>query len=176
MLKILKNLPPSFPAPIVVVQHICEGFGQGFVDWLNKECPLTVKAAERGEMLAPGTVFVAPDSYHLLIDPGRVVRLSKSMPVNGLRPNATMMMESIARTVGAGTLGVILTGMGRDGAEGMKLIKEAGGMTIAQSPESCVVFGMPKEAIDLGVIDKILPIERIAGEMTQLLNVDEYKA
>ncbi len=176
LLKILKNLPPSFPAPIVVVQHICEGFGQGFVDWLNKECPLTVKAAERGEMLAPGTVFVAPDSYHLLIDPGRVVRLSKSMPVNGLRPNATMMMESIARTVGAGTLGVILTGMGRDGAEGMKLIKEAGGMTIAQSPESCVVFGMPKEAIDLGVIDKILPIERIAGEMTQLLNVDEYKA
>lgn len=176
LLKILKHLPASFPAPVLIVQHICEGFGQGFVEWLDRECALHVKAAERGEALVPGTVYVAPDSYHLLIDPGQIVRLSKSMPVNGLRPNATLMMESVARTYGGAALGVILTGMGRDGADGMRVIKEAGGLTIAQSPESCVVFGMPKEAIDLGVIDKILPVDKIAHEILNVVKVDEHKA
>lgn len=175
LLKILKNLPDTFPIPIVIVQHICEGFGQGFVDWLNKECALTVKTAERNEVLVPGTIYVAPDSFHLLIDPGKVVRLSKSMPVNGLRPCATLMMEAAAKVCGAGTIGVILTGMGRDGADGMKAIKEAGGMTIAQSPETCVVFGMPREAIELGVIDKISPIDRIANDLEYITKMSEIE-
>ncbi|MBL7996372.1 chemotaxis-specific protein-glutamate methyltransferase CheB [bacterium] len=173
LLKILKNLPETFQIPIVIVQHICEGFGQGFVDWLNKECILTVKTAERGEVLTQGNIYVAPDGFHLLIDPGKVVRLSKSMPINGLRPCATLMMETAAKVYGGATIGVILTGMGRDGADGMKAIKDAGGLTIAQSPETCVVFGMPKEAIELGVIDKILPIERIANDLEHVTKMNE---
>lgn len=165
LMKILRHLPADLSCPVVIVQHICEGFGQGFVDWLNKECAIHIKTAERGEMLMPGTVYVAPDGYHLLIDPGKIVRLSKSMPINGLRPCATLMMESVARHMGAATIGVILTGMGRDGADGMKAIKEAGGATIAQNQETCVVYGMPREAVELGVVDKILPIERIAEEV-----------
>jgi two-component system chemotaxis response regulator CheB len=176
LLKVLKNLPETFPVPIVIVQHICEGFGQGFVDWLNKECTLTVKTAERSEVLTQGSIYVAPDGFHLLIDPGKVVRLSKSMPVNGLRPCATLMMESAAKVCGASTIGVILTGMGRDGADGMKAIKEAGGMNIAQSPETCVVFGMPKEAIDLGVVDKILPIDRIAADLEMVTKMNEVES
>ena len=175
LLKILKSLPETFPIPIVIVQHICEGFGQGFVDWLNKECSLTVKTAERGEILSHGTIYVAPDGFHLLIDTGKAVRLSKSMPINGLRPCATLMMETAAKVCGGATIGVILTGMGRDGADGMKAIKEAGGMTIAQSPETCVVFGMPKEAIELGVIDKILPIERIANDLEYVTKMSEIE-
>jgi len=169
LIKVLKNLPSNFPVPIVIVQHICEGFGQGFVDWLNKECSLTVKTADRGEILAPSTIYVAPDEFHLLIDPGKVVRLSKSMPINGLRPCATIMMESVAKVCGASTVGMILTGMGRDGADGMKAIKEAGGVTIAQNQETCVVFGMPKEAIELGVVDKVLPIDKMAEELLKLI-------
>lgn len=176
LLKVLKFLPEIFPVPIVVVQHICEGFGQGFVDWLNKECILNVKTAERGEILAAGNIYVAPDGFHLLIDPGKVVRLSKSMPINGLRPCATLMMEAAAKVCGAATIGVILTGMGRDGADGMKAIKEAGGMTIAQSPETCVVFGMPKEAIELGVVDKILPVDRIATDLEYVTKLNEVES
>ncbi len=176
LLKILKGLPASFPVPVVIVQHICEGFGQGFVDWLNKECALTIKTADRGEPLQAGSVYVAPDGFHVLIDPGRTVRLSKSMPVNGLRPNATLMMESAAKVYGAAVLGIILTGMGRDGADGMREIKAAGGLTLAQSPESCVVFGMPKEAIELGVVDKVLPVERMADEILKVIPAEEYKA
>ncbi len=172
LLKILKLLPKNLSVPVVIVQHICEGFGQGFVDWLNKECAVTVKTAERGELLQPGTVYVAPDGYHTLIDPGKVVRLSKSMPVSGLRPCATLMMESVARIFKGGSMGIILTGMGRDGADGIKAIKEQGGLTIAQSPETCVVFGMPKEAIELGVVDKVVPIEKIAGEIISVLKLD----
>jgi two-component system chemotaxis response regulator CheB len=178
LLKILKTLPAAFPVPIVIVQHICEGFGQGFVDWLNKECNLRVKTAERGETLAAGNIYLAPDGFHLLIDTGRTVRLSKSMPVNGLRPCATLMMESAAKVYAGSTVGVILTGMGRDGADGIKAIKESGGMTIAQSPETCVVFGMPKEAIELGVVDKILPVEKIGGELefiTKMFEAENIK-
>ncbi|MCB0833340.1 MAG: chemotaxis-specific protein-glutamate methyltransferase CheB [Bacteroidetes bacterium] len=173
LLKVLKNLPETFSVPIVIVQHICEGFGQGFVDWLNKECRLRVKTAERGEVLTGGTVYVAPDGFHTLIDPGRIVRLSKSMPVNGLRPNATLMMESVAKVFGGASIGIVLTGMGRDGADGVKAIKEAGGLTYAQSQESCVVFGMPKEAIDLGVVDKILAVERMGPDLESVVQKSE---
>ncbi len=172
LLKTLKPLPANFPVPIVIVQHICEGFGQGFVDWLNKECALTVKTADRGEALAPGTAYVAPDGYHTLIDPGPVIRLSKSMPIAGLRPNATLMMESAAKVIKSGTLGVILTGMGRDGADGMKSIKDQGGLTLAQSPETCIVFGMPKEAIEIGSVDKVVSIDKMGYEILSILKLD----
>lgn len=165
LLKLLKTLPAGFPVPVVIVQHICEGFGQGFVEWLNKECGMNVKTADRGEELQPGTIYVAPDGFHLFIDSGKIVRLSKSMPVNGLRPNATLMMESVAKVFGAASIGIVLTGMGRDGADGAKAIKEAGGFTMAQNAESCVVFGMPKETIELGVVDKILPPEKMTAEL-----------
>lgn len=172
LLKMLKPLPANFPVPMVIVQHICEGFGPGFVEWLNKECAIHVKTAERGETLQPGIVYVAPDGYHTLIDPGLVVRLSKSMPVGGLRPSATLMMESAAKALKSGVMGIILTGMGRDGADGMKAIKEQGGLTLAQSPETCVVFGMPKEAIEIGAIDKVVPIDKMGYEIISILKLD----
>ncbi len=172
LLKTLKPLPANFPVPIVIVQHICEGFGQGFVDWLNKECAITIRTAERGETMMPGNVYVAPDAYHTLIDPGGVIRLSKSMPVGGLRPCATLMMESAAKIFKSALMGVILTGMGRDGADGMKAIKDQGGVTLAQSPETCVVFGMPKEAIEIGAIDKVVSIDKMGYEIMSALKMD----
>ncbi|MBX7152934.1 chemotaxis-specific protein-glutamate methyltransferase CheB [bacterium] len=175
LLKILKNLPPNFSVPVAIVQHICDGFGQGFVDWLNKECPITVKTAERGETMTAGNVYIAPDGYHMLVDPGKVVRLSKSMPINGLRPCATLMMDSAAKSLGSSVMGVILTGMGRDGADGMKTIKEHGGLTLAQNQESCVVFGMPKEAIELGVVDKVVSIDKMAEELLQVIKVEKLE-
>jgi two-component system chemotaxis response regulator CheB len=172
LLKTLKPLPSNFPVPIIIVQHICEGFGQGFVDWLNKECVINIKTAERGETLSPGNVYVAPDGYHTLIDSGPVIRLSKSMPVGGLRPCATLMMESASKIYKSSMMGVILTGMGRDGADGMKAIKDQGGLTLAQSPETCVVFGMPKEAIEIGAVDKVVPIDKMGYEILNVLKID----
>lgn len=170
LLKVLKKLPSDFNAAVIIVQHICEGFGQGLINWLDKECALRVKGSEKGEPVMPGTVYVAADGAHTLIEKDFTLRLTKLLPINGLRPNATLMMESVAEAYGAAALGVILTGMGRDGAEGMKKIKDSGGVTIAQDEASCVVFGMPKEAIGLNAVDRVLPIDEIGDELNRLVS------
>jgi two-component system chemotaxis response regulator CheB len=166
--QILRGLPGDFSIPVVVVQHITPGFGPGFAHWLGSVTPLQVVLAQEGECLAPGRVFIAPDDLHLMIAPGGMVRLQNSAPISGRRPSATHLFESAAKTYGAATLAIILTGMGDDGVEGLAAVRQVGGRVIAQNEESCVVFGMPKVAIERGVVDQVLTPDDIASALRSL--------
>lgn len=143
-------------------QHICEGFLQGLVDWLASECHLQVKVAQVGESPLPSTIYFAPEKNHLELTPQGRFTHSTSPPVDGHRPSVTVTFKSVANFYGRATAGVLLTGMGRDGAEGMRTIASTGGSTIAQDEKNCMVFGMPKEAIALGAAQHILPTHEIA--------------
>ncbi|GAB4457323.1 MAG: chemotaxis-specific protein-glutamate methyltransferase CheB [Anaerolineae bacterium] len=165
---VLSQLPPDFPAPIVVVQHISTGFVGGLVKWLHDTTPLAVKLAVNGETLAPATVFVAPDHHQMTVSASGYVWLRQIGPVDGHRPSVTALFNSVAQNYGRRAVGVLLTGMGRDGADGMKAIYAAGGLTIAQNQESSVVFGMPKAAIELGAAAEVLPLEQIGHRLRGL--------
>jgi two-component system, chemotaxis family, protein-glutamate methylesterase/glutaminase len=168
--QIFKALPKELPVPIVVVQHMTTGFGGAFASWLNSESAIPVEIAAMGEALKPGKAFVAPDNYHLGIDQGGIVRLTaEKSAYKHHRPSINYMFDSIARSYGRGALGVLLTGMGEDGASGLSEIKKAGGRTVAQDEESSVVFGMPKSAIALGAVDRVLPINKIASAVLSML-------
>jgi two-component system chemotaxis response regulator CheB len=168
--QILGALPADFPMPILVVQHISFGFVEGLSGWLDMACKLHVKVAEQGERIQPGVVYVAPDEHHMEVGYGRI-RLSQSEPVDGHRPSATVLFKSAARAYGSAALSVILTGMGADGAAGMKALSEAGAITIAQDEESCVVFGMPKEAIALGAVEHVVTLEQMAKTIIKLIGM-----
>lgn len=154
--QILRGLPSDFSIPIAVVQHITPGFGQGFAHWLSSVTPLQVAIAQDGERLAPGRVFIAPDDRHMTVSAGGIIRLERSELVSGRRPSATRLFESAAKTYGAAALGIILSGMGEDGVDGLEAVRQAGGRVIAQNEESCVVFGMPKVAVERGIVDQVL--------------------
>ena len=158
---ILSQLPSRFPVPIICTQHISIGFLQGLVDWLASQSKLAVKIAQEGESPLPGTVYFAPDCHHLELERGKFI-CSSSDAVDGHLPSITTMFESVARFYGRGTAGILLTGMGKDGAAGIGAIAAAGGTTIAQDQSSCVIFGMPKEAIALGAVQHVLPLAEIA--------------
>ena len=157
---LLKGLPADFPAPLAVVQHIAEGFTEGLAGWLQQESRLAVHEARDGEPLRPGTVLLAPSGRHLVIEEG-LARLSDAPPVDTFKPSVTPLFLSAAVAYGARACGVLLTGMGRDGAEGLQAIKRAGGLTLAQDEASSAVFGMPKAAIDLGAVDRVLALDDI---------------
>ena len=159
--QILSQLPKNFTSSIIIVQHISKGFTPGLVDWLNRECILDVAEAKSGEQIIPGRVFVAPCDNHTLVTNNGRIRLNKGLPVAGNRPSASVLMSSVAKVYGQKCIGVVLTGMGEDGALGMLDIKKAGGRTIAQDEQSSAIFGMPKAAIDNGSVDKILNVNRI---------------
>ena len=165
--EILSELPADLPWPVLIVQHISTGFAPGLVDWLARSTPLTVKLAEADEPTRPGTVYVAADGAHLGLADGRV-RLAADPEVDGFRPSASFLLRSVARAAGPGAVGVLLTGMGRDGAAGLLELRRAGGLTIAQDEESCAVFGMPKEAIRLGAAEHVLPPKKIAEAILSL--------
>lgn len=163
--KILKALPANFPVPILCVQHISEGFLTGLTDWLASDCQLRVAIAQSGDWPKPGMVYFSPDHCHLrLSSQGRFV-LSQDEPVCGHRPSVTALFQSVATYYQQRGLGVLLTGMGRDGADGLLAIAQMGGITIAQDEQSCVVFGMPREAIALGAAQHILAVEDIAPSL-----------
>jgi two-component system chemotaxis response regulator CheB len=160
---LLEALPPNTP-PIVITQHMPEKFTRTFADRLNTLCQLTVKEAEDGDSVLTGQALIAPGNYHMtLIRSGArySVRLNQDPPVNRHRPSVDVMFQSVAQYAGRNSLGVILTGMGGDGAAGMLEMKKTGACNFAQDEASCVVFGMPKEAIKLGGVDKILPLDQI---------------
>jgi two-component system chemotaxis response regulator CheB len=164
---VLEVLPPNTP-PIIVTQHMPERFTKTFADRLNQLCRISVKEAEDGDSVLPGHALIAPGSYHMtLVRSGArySVRLNQDPPVNRHRPSVDVMFDSVASYAGANTIGVILTGMGGDGAKGMLAMKQSGAYTIAQDEASCVVFGMPKEAIKMGGVDKILPLDDIPAAM-----------
>ncbi len=165
--QILGALPGDMSIPIVAVQHITHGFVEGFVHWLDQTTELKVSVAKNGEYVSAGRVIVATDNAHMLIRPGGIVQVDHSPPLNGLRPSATRLFSSVAESYKGGAVGVVLTGMGMDGAEGLKLLREAGGRVIAQSEESCVVFGMPKAAIEQGSVDQVLHLDEIASALKQ---------
>ncbi len=165
--RIVRQLPPAMP-PIVVVQHIPAGFSKAFAERLNKFCNVGVREAVNGDVASPGLALVAPGNFHMrLIRMGGRFRVSVSdgPMVCFQRPSVDVLFESIADQRIQGVLGVILTGMGSDGAAGMKQMKLAGARTIAQDEHSCVVFGMPREAIRAGGVDDVLPLDRIGQRL-----------
>ena len=166
--RILTSLPADFPLSVLVVQHISRGFAPGFADWLDKASRLTVKLAERGEELRPGTVYVAVDDHHLRVSPSRKIHLSTVDPVGGFRPSGTVLFESVATAFGRGAVAVILTGMGRDGVDGLRAIREAGGRTIAESEATAVVYGMPAAAVSAGLADLVLPLDGVCAALAAL--------
>ena len=165
---ILGRLDPKLPVPVVVVQHMAMGFTEGFARWLDQETGLDVKIAADGEPLLPGTVYVAPDQQHLRVTPRFRVALGGDDPVGGFRPSVDALFESVAGSVGGGGIGLLLTGMGSDGAAGMARIRSAGGYTIAQDSASCVVAGMPDAARDLGAVTRTLTPDVIPSFLTAL--------
>jgi two-component system chemotaxis response regulator CheB len=169
LLNILKRLPEDFPCGIVIVQHITSGFLSGLVDWLTKECKIKIKIGEEAELIQSGVAYLAPDNFQMRVEEGGKIRLSNEPANNGHRPSGDVLLESVARIYGKGSVGVILTGMGRDGAMGMKAIKQYQGKTIAQNEKSCVVFGMPNAAIEMNAIDEVLPLETIVEKIVSIV-------
>lgn len=168
--RLLGALPAELPAAVLVVQHIASGFERGLAHWLALHTPLAVKLAEHGEPLRNGTVYLAPEGRHLTALVGTAY-LDDGPPVNGFRPSATTLFRSLAREYGPAGAGVILTGMGDDGADGLKAVRERGGATIAQGPGSCVVFGMPREAIARGAAGETLELDDIAPALLRVLRI-----
>ena len=168
---VLVGLPNTLPG-IVIVQHMPPGFTRAFANRLNTLSPISVKEAEDGDDILRGTALVAPGSYHMDVVRvgGRLrVRLLETPPVNRHRPSVDVLFQSVAEKIGNRSIGVILTGMGGDGSRGMKLMYDQKALTVAQDEDSCVVFGMPKEAIKLGGVTQVLPLEQIAPFLIDLL-------
>jgi len=165
--ELLGTLDPAFPAPIAVVQHIASGFVSGLVRWVAMGTPLRVKAAEDGETLVAGTVYVAPDDRHLGFDRAGAVALADSSPIGGFRPSANYLFDSAAGAFGAQVAAVVMTGMGSDGAAGAGAVHAVHGRVFAQDEESSVVFGMAKEAIRAGAVDEILPLDGLARRLKE---------
>jgi two-component system chemotaxis response regulator CheB len=165
---LLAQLPSDFPGSIVVVQHMPEGFTEMFAKRLDECCALQVKEAQSGDLLLAGRVLICPGNRHLKVKRmplGDVAVLSDDPRVNGHRPSADVMFRSVAEEFGTRGLGVIMTGMGEDGAQGLGLIKAAGGLTIAQGEQSCIVFGMPKAAIERGHAMRVIELEAMASTL-----------
>lgn len=163
--QVLQVLPPDTP-PVLITQHMPERFTKTWADRMNELCRIIVKEAEDGDSVLPGHALIAPGNYHMtLVRSGArySVRINQNEPVNRHRPSVDVMFDSIAHFAGGNAVGVILTGMGGDGAKGLLRMKNAGAYTIAQDEASCVVFGMPKEAIKLGAAEAVRPLNDIAA-------------
>jgi two-component system chemotaxis response regulator CheB len=171
--EVITRLPKNFPCGIVIVQHMPPGFTKSLAERLDSISELSVKEAEDNAPILPGSVLIAPGSYHMVVENplNPVVKLNTDPVVNGHRPSADPLLESVAKVFGAKAVGVILTGMGRDGANGIEAIKKQKGYTIAESQETSVVFGMPKAAIDLGVVDIVAPITQVASEIMRAVKI-----
>ena len=166
---ILSGLPREFPVPIFVVQHIARGFLEGMVAWLGQTTSLPIHTAAYGDRPLPGHVYFAPDNFHMEIRGNRIV-LNKDKPEYGIRPSVSHLFRSAANVFGENTIGVLLTGMGKDGAVELKMMKEKGAVTIVQDEESSVVYGMPGEALRLDAAIYVLPPHKMAPALKSLTN------
>lgn len=162
---ILEGLGPLFGLPVLIVQHISAGFVQGLADWLTGSTGMPVHIAKDAEQIRPGHVYLAPDGCQMSVDRIGVLTCRPAEPENGLQPAVSVLFRSVAKSYGAGAIGVLLTGMGRDGAAELKLMRDAGAVTIAQDKESSVVHGMPGEAISLDAAGHVLSPERIVSHI-----------
>jgi len=165
---ILSELPGDFPLPILIVQHISQGFIQGMVDWLKDSARLTIELAQQAAPLLPGHVYLAPDDWQFGLNSADRVTLSKDPPENNLRPSVSYLFRSVAKQWGEQSIGVLLSGMGSDGARELGAIRRQGGVTIAQNEESSVVFGMPGAAVAIGAVDFLLGPEQIVTTLESL--------
>lgn len=168
---VLIQMPPDCPG-IVIAQHMPEGFTKSFAARLDNLCKIGVKEAEHGERILPGHAYLAPGHSHLLVKrsgANYICELSQAEPVNRHRPSVDVLFRSAAYHAGKNAIGIILTGMGKDGAVGMKEMKDAGAYNFAQDEATCVVFGMPKEAIAQGGVDEIVPLPQMATRILEHL-------
>jgi two-component system chemotaxis response regulator CheB len=166
----LAALPNDCP-PVVIVQHMPEVFTKAFADRLNKECGIEVAEAREGDRLQTGQALIAPGNRHMMVNRGGdefVVQIVDGPLVSRHRPSVDVLFRSVAISVGAKAVGVIMTGMGDDGAQGLCEMREVGAVTIAQDEATCIVFGMPKEAISRGAVNVVVPLEQIAGAVLRL--------
>jgi two-component system, chemotaxis family, protein-glutamate methylesterase/glutaminase len=176
---VLSQIPADFPGVILVVQHMPEGFTEMFAKRLDELSPVEVHEAKSGDLLLAGRVLVCPGNRHMMVrrmPRGDMVVLADSPQVNGHRPSVDVLFHSVAQEFGNVAIGVIMTGMGEDGAEGIGAIKTAGGFTIAQSEETCVVGGMPRAAISKGFINRVIPLEGLASALLHHCGGDRSQA
>lgn len=171
--KILSALTPSCPAAIVIVQHIDQQFAAGFASWLTRQTPLPVKLIEPGDAVRSGRVLVAATNEHLVMKCDRTLTYTKTAHHTPYRPSVDVFFESVVTHWPQPGQAVLLTGMGRDGAEGMSALQAAGWQTIAESQESCVVYGMPRAAVEYGAANAVLPVSEIASVLERGLDIEQ---
>jgi two-component system chemotaxis response regulator CheB len=165
---IISDLPKTIPVPLFVVQHISPGFVEGLASWLKRFSALDIKIANHNEQAKPGTVYIAPDKFHMEVGKNNLISLVDAPPEHGLKPSVARLFRSMAITHGAHGVGIILTGMGRDGVDDLMLMRKSGALTIAQNKESCIINGMPGEAINIGAAQLVLPLTEIAFTLKSL--------
>jgi len=168
---ILSGLDSNFPLPVFVVQHIDNHFAEGFTTWLNTYSKIPVVNARDGEKILAGHVYLPPGDHHLKVSHNQTLSVTKDLPNKGLRPSVDTLFKSIAEVYGKNVIAVLLSGMGRDGAVGLKSLYDLGAFTIAQDEASCLVFGMPGEAVKQGAVCKLLSPENIIKEINRIINI-----
>jgi len=165
--QLCSGLPENFSVPIFLVQHNTSGFDKGFVQWLDEYAKINVRLAEEGTYPASGTIYVAPTDRHLVIS-DKGIAFDDSEPLNNQKPAADFLFKSAAEVYGDSVISVVLTGMGSDGAEGTRIVKQSGGVTIAQDEGSSMIYGMPQAAVQTGCVDMVLPLNEIASKLVYL--------
>jgi two-component system chemotaxis response regulator CheB len=175
LMAILPALPADFPVPIVIVQHVASGFLPVMVDWLSNSCKLSISIAKNDERLQPGQIYFAPDGLQMGIRRGGTVLLSEGDKQNGHIPSVSWLFSSVADVYGPNAVGILLTGMGRDGADGLRQMKDRGALTIAQDEESSIIFGMPAAAIQLDAASCVLGLEQIVARLIASVDQGQHK-
>lgn len=168
--QLLSKLPKDFQAPLIIVQHISQGFTEGFVQWLGQSSGFPVRMATHGALMRPGYAYVAPNSIQATVNCQGQIVLKNSGPEHGHMPSVSCLFRSVAAAYGPDAVGVLLTGMGKDGAAELGLMKAKGAVTFAQDKESSVIYGMPAEAIELGAASYVLPPDKISAVLIRLTN------
>ena len=167
--EVLGRVPPDLAAPVLVAQHMSGPFVPAFAEWLGAESSLPVSVAHDGETPRPGRVLVAPGGLNMVLDDAGVVRLNSDPAPAGIRPSVDLLLASLARVYGARAVGVVMTGIGKDGTEGLRAIQRAGGTTLVQDAASCVVAGMPSAAVAQGVVDAVVELELLGKRLAELV-------
>lgn len=165
---LLPQLPADFPCPVLIAQHISEGFAAGMADWLANLCKLQVRLAQNGEEICPGHIYISPPEYHCTVTGSRRISFVERAEHDLYRPSCDRLLESVADVYGSDAVGIILTGMGRDGVLGIARIHGNGGITLGQNAETSLIYGMNRCAIEAGTVQKVLPDAEIATEMLRL--------
>lgn len=171
---ILPQLPAHFPAPILVAQHMCDGFVEGMAQWLSGLCAMSVKVAEEGELLRAGCIYISPSETHLTVTANHRVALMPRTASDIYRPCCDQLLGSVAEVYQQDAIGLILTGMGRDGAQGIAQVHAGGGLTLAQDEASSVIYGMNHEAVLTGAVDLELPLEQIGAELQRIVTLSPH--